>query len=96
MLVRINLCRNGNHRGHHVPRHRFGARPGELPPGRDDRGADDDERQRYRARGDDAAEAAQQFHETITGTPVALPASTSNCAGSVVNWPSSMVLFEPW
>lgn len=78
-----------------MPRHRFAARSGKAAPSSDYRGTDNDEGQHEHPTGDDSAESAQHSHEAITGTPVALPASSSNCAGSVVNSPSRMVLLEP-
>lgn len=78
-----------------MPRHRFAAGSGKATLSSDDRGADNDEGQHEKPTGDNPAESAQHSHEAITGTPVALPASSSNCAGSVVNSPSRMVLLEP-
>lgn len=78
-----------------MPRHRFAPRSGKVAPSGDYRGTDNHEGQHEHPTGDDSAESAQHPHEAITGTPVALPASTSNCAGSVVNSPSRMVLLAP-
>lgn len=96
MPIRIDLRPEGDHRGRHMPGDRFATGTGKAAPLRDDRGADHDQHADHGAAGDDAAEAAHQSHEAITGTPEALPASFSNCSGSVVNSPSRMVLFVPW
>lgn len=96
MPIRIDLRREGDHRGGHMPGDRFAARAREPAPVRDDGGADHHQRAHHCAPGDDAAESAHQSHEAITGTPDALPTSFSNCACSVVNSPSRMVLFAPW
>ncbi len=79
-----------------MPCHRYAAGSGKTAPSGDDRGTDNDEGQHEHPTGDDSAESAQHSHGAITDTPVALPTSSSNCAGSVVNSPSRMVLLEPW
>ncbi len=96
MPVRVELRREYHGGGRHVPGDRLAARPGKPAPIRDDGGADHDEHARECSRGDEAAEPAHQSHEAITGTPLALLTSFSNCAGSVVNSPSRMDLFAPW
>lgn len=78
-----------------MPGHRFAAGSGKATPSSDYRSTHNDQGQHEHPTGDDSAESAQHSHEAITGTPVALPASSSNCAGSVVNSPSRMVLLDP-
>lgn len=96
MPVRIDLRYQGDHRCRHMPGDRFAAGTGKTAPLRDDLGADHDQHADHDATGDEAAEAAHESHEAITGTPEALPTSFSNCAGSVVKSPSRMVLLAPW
>lgn len=96
MPIRIDLRREGDRRDRHMPSDRFTAGAGKPAPIRKDRGTDHHQHAHHRAPGHDAAEAAHQSHAVITGTPEALSASFSNCAGSVVNSPSRMVLFVPW
>ncbi len=96
MAIRIDLRREGYRRGRHVPGHRFAAGAGKTAPVGEHRGADHHQHAHHHAPGDDAAESAHRSHGVITGTPEALPTSFSNCAGSVVNSPSRMVLFVPW
>lgn len=96
MPVRVDLRREGHGGGRQMPGDRLASRPGKATPVRDHRGADHDEHACECARGDEAAEPTHQSHGAITGTPVALLASFSNCTGSVVNSPSRMALFAPW
>lgn len=79
-----------------MPGDGFSARTRKSAPPADERGTDDDKGEHERPRGRHPAEPTHHSHATITGTPVALPASSSNCAGSVVNSPSRMVLLAPW
>lgn len=96
MPIRKNLSDNGRHGREHMAHDGFPARPGEIASARDEGGSDHDEGQNDGSRGHHATEPANDSHRTITGTPVALPTSSSNCAGSVVNSPRRMVLFAPW
>lgn len=96
MPIRVDLRREGDRRGPHMPGDRFTARTGEPAPVGEDGGADHDQHAHHGPPGDHAAESTHESHEAITGTPEALPASFSNCAGSVVNSPSRMVLLVPW
>jgi hypothetical protein len=95
MPIRKNLRTKTYHQYGDMPGHRLAARTGKVTLGRLDRGADDDEGQHEQSARDDSAHPAHHFHEAITGTPLALPASSSNWAGSVVNSPSRMVLLVP-
>lgn len=95
MPIRKNLCADTDHGCGDMPCHRFPTGSGKIAPSSDDRGTDNDEGEHEHPTGNNSAESAQHSHEAITGTPVALPASSSNCAGSVVNSPSRMVLFAP-
>jgi hypothetical protein len=95
MPVRKNLCAKADYGCGDMPCHRFPTRSGKVAPSGDYRSTGDDEGEHEHPTGDDSAESAQHSHEVITGTPVALPASSSNCAGSVVNSPSRMVLLAP-
>ncbi len=96
MPIRIDLRRESDRRGRHMPGNRFAPGAGKTAPVGEDGGTDHHQHAHHRATGDDAAESAHRSHELITGTPDALSASFSNCAGSVVNSPSRMVLFAPW
>src|SRR5690606_33119583 len=79
-----------------MPGHRFRAGAGKTTARADERGADHDEREQHRARGDRAAERPHRPHAAITGTPDAPATRRSNWAGSVVNAPRAIVLLVPW